>query len=106
WTLIHDYRDLKSVEEVLKYVQSFMEALDTHQKGNSTPLKTFGGLKRFKDQMALWLNHDEQAVRAYAAVMLGVCGDRAYANQLGDLLKSRKYDDKDLIEYDRGRAAM
>ena len=106
WTLIHDYRDFKHVEEVMKYVQSFFEALDAHAKGNSDSLSKLGGLKRFKDQMAVWLNDNDQAVRAYAAVMLGISGDRAYAGQLGNLLKPRKYGQDVLVQYDRGRAAM
>ena len=106
WTLIHDYRDSKQMDEVLKFVQSFMEALDAYEKGNPAGLSKFGGLKRFKDQMAVWLDHNDQAIRAYAATMLGISGDRAYARQLANLLKRRKYVRDDLIQYDRGRAAM
>jgi HEAT repeat protein len=38
--------------------------------------------------------------------MLGICGDRAYATQLGNLLKHTEYSSNDLLQYDRGRAAM
>ncbi len=106
WTVTHDYRDFKHMEEVLKYVQSFMEALIAYEKGNSASLSKLGGLRAFKEQMAAWLNDDDQAIRAYAAVILGVCGDRAYAKQLGDLMKSRPSGRDELIQYDRGRAAM
>jgi len=105
WTLSHDYRDFKHMEEVLTYVQHFMEALIAHQQGNSASLSKLGGLKGFKDQMAAWLNDNDQAVRAYAAIMLGICSDRAYAKQLGNLL-ARTDDRDELIQYDRGRAAM
>ena len=106
WTLTHDYRDFKHMEEVMHYVQSFFEALDAYEKGNPGPLSKLGGLKQFKDQLAIWLVDDDQSIRAYSAVMLGICGDRAYAKQLADLLNSKKSNPRDLIQYDRGRAAM
>ncbi len=106
WTLIHDYRDSKHMEEVLKYVQSFMEAMVADEKGNPANLSKLGGLKGFKDQMAAWLNDNDQAIRAYAATILGICGDRAYAKQLGALLQPRPNGRNELIQYDRGRAAM
>lgn len=105
WTLIHDYRDSKHMKEVLTYVQSFMEALVAHEQGNSASLLKLGGLKKFKDQMAAWLNDNDQAIRAYAATILGICGDRAYAKQLANLLKPRPSGRDELIQYDRGRAA-
>lgn len=106
WTLTHDYRDFKRMEEVMNYVQSFFKALDAYEKGNPAELAKFGGVKRFRDQLAAWLTDNDQAVRAYSAVMLGICGDRAYAKQLATLLKNRKYGAKDLIHYDRSRAAI
>lgn len=106
WTLTHDYRDFKHMGEVLNYVQSFLEALLADEQGNSASLSKLGGLKGFKDQMVAWLNDNDQAVRAYAAIMLGICGDGAYAKQLANLLKARPDDPHELIQYDRGRAAM
>lgn len=106
WTLIHDYRDYKRVEEVMSFVQKFLQALDEYAKGNAAPLSQLGGLKPFKDQLAELLTDNEQCVRAYAAVMLGICGDRAYTKQLANVLKPRKLRQDELIEYDRGRAAM
>jgi HEAT repeat protein len=106
WTLVHDYREYKRVEEVMNFVQKFLQALDAYAKGDPAPLSQLGGLKPFKDQLAEWLTDNEQCVRAYAAVMLGICGDRAYTKQLANLLKPRKYNANDLLEYDRGRAAM
>ena len=55
WTLTHDYHEFKHMEEVLKYVQSFFEALDAYEKGNPATLAKLGGLRRFKDQLAEWL---------------------------------------------------
>lgn len=105
WTLTHDYREIKRVDEVMNYVQKFLEALVAYEKGNSAPLSQLGGVKSLKDRLAEWLLDSEQSVRAYAAVMLGICGDRAYAKQLANLLKPRKSNRNELIQYDRGRAA-
>src|SRR6185312_10058422 len=68
WTLTHDYRDFKRVDEVMNYVQKFLLALDAYEKGNPAPLSQLGGLKPFKDQLAAWLKDNDQSVRAYAAV--------------------------------------
>ena len=106
WTLTHDYRDFKRVEEVMDYVQKFLLALDANEKGNPAALSQFGGLKSFKDQLAKWLLDSDQSIRAYSAVMLGICGDRAYAKHLANLLKPTKSNRDELIDYDRGRAAM
>lgn len=106
WTLTHDYSDFKHMEEVLKTVQSYFEALGKYEQGDHSLLDQMGGVKAFKDKLSGWLNDDDQAVRAYAAVMLGISGDKLYAPQLANLLKERKYKDTDLLHYDRGRAAM
>jgi len=106
WTLTHDYSDSKRVDEVLKSVQSYFEALGKYEKGDHSSLDQMGGLKAFKDKLSGWLSDDDQAVRAFAAVMLGISGDKSYVPQLANLLKERKYKDSDLLHYDRGRAAM
>lgn len=106
WTVTHDYDEFKHMEEVLKSVQSYFEALGKYEKGDNSFLDQLGGIKAFKDKLAAWLNDDDQAIRAFAAVLLGVIGDKAYTPQLADLLKERKYKDNDLLYYDRGSAAM
>jgi hypothetical protein len=106
WTLTHDYSEIKRVDEVLEYVQSFFEALSEYEKGSASLLSRLGGFKGFKDKFAQWLNDDNQAIRAFAAVMLGISGDHAYASKLADLLKPRSYTRDGVIQYDRGRAAM
>jgi HEAT repeat protein len=106
WTLIHDYSEHKHMEEVLKQVQNFFEALAAYEKGDSSALSQFGGVKGFKEKLAHWLDDDDQAIRAYSVVMLGIFGDHEYADELAGLLKPRKYKSNDLIHYDRGRAAM
>lgn len=106
WTLSHDYSDFKRMEQVLNTSQKYFVAFEKNAKGDCSELKQLGGIKAFKDQLVIWLNDDDQSTRAYSAVMLGISGDKSYSHQLASLLKKRKYKEKDLIQYDRGRAAM
>lgn len=106
WTITHDYSDFKHMQEVLKTFQSYFEALGKYEKGDSSAIEKMGGIKAFKNKLAEWLNDDEQAIRAFAAVILGISGDKSFAPQLAELLKERKIKEGDLIRYDRGRAAM
>jgi HEAT repeat protein len=104
WTLTHDYNDYKHMEEVLLASQRNLEALEKYERGDSSSLKQLGGVKQFKGQLAIWLDDRDQAVRAFAATLLGVSGDKAYAPQLAKLLVRRK-GDSDWQIYDRGSAA-
>ncbi len=106
WTLTHDYSDHKRSQDVMKTVLSYLEAFEKNKKGDSKDLESLGGEKALKDKLADWLNDEDQAIRAFSAVMLGVSGDKSYAPQLGKLLQERKYKERDLLHYDRGRAAM
>lgn len=106
WTLTHDYSDLKRVDEVMKTFQSYFEAFSKYENKDAVPLEKLGGIDAFKNKSAEWLKDDDQAVRAFAAVILGISGDKNYAPQIAELLKDRKYEKKPLIIYDRGRAAM
>ena len=106
WTLTHDYAELKHMQEVLKSVQAYFEALGKYEKADRSSLDQMGGVRAFKDKLSGWLKDDDQAIRAFAAVVLGISGDKSYAAQLANLLKERKYKDSDLLYYDRGRAAM
>lgn len=106
WTLTHGYSDSERVDEVLKFIQNYFEALAKYEKGDRSSLDQIGGVRGFKDKLSGWLGDDDQAVRAFAAVMLGISGDKSYAPQLANLLRERKYKDRDLLHYDRGRAAI
>ncbi len=106
WTLVHDYSNSERQEEVLKNVETFFAALGKHEKGDGGPIEKMGGPKAFKDKLSGWLDDDDQAVRAFAAVMIGISGDKSYAPKLVNLLKREKYKDGDRLHYDRGRAAM
>ena len=51
------------------------------------------------------LQDDHQGLRALAAVLLGVCGDKSYASRIAVLLQPRTVTG-DLPRFDRGRAAI
>ncbi len=106
WTLTHDYADAKQMKEVLGVFQSYFEALAKYENKDITSLEKLGGINSFKDKSAEWLKYEDQAIRAFAAVFLGISGDKKYAPQIAVLLKERKYEKEPLIIYDRGRAAM
>ena len=105
WTLIHDYKDENQIDTVLKTFQSYLEAFAKYEKGDVIALKELGGFKSFTAQLAKWLDSPEQCVRAFAATMLGVSGDTAYAARIADLLKRTESKDELLI-YDKYAAAV
>lgn len=106
WTVTHDYADFKHMQEVLNTFQSYFNALGKYKSGDAASLEKLGGIKSLKDKAAEWLKDDDQAIRAFAAVIIGISGDKTYAPQLAVLLKDRKYEKEPLIIYDRSRAAM
>jgi len=53
----------------------------------------------------MWLKDNDQAIRAFAATMLGISGDQSYSPLLAKLLVRKEQNADDLI-YDRGRAAL
>lgn len=103
WTFTHDYQDFNRVEEVLKSFLSYYEAFEKYEK-DSTLLEKLGGIKSFKNKFAGLLKDKDQSVRAFAAVVLGICGDKSYAPQIAVLLN--KNNGKENLVYDRGRAAI
>jgi len=105
WTLTHDYKDYKHMDDVLGTLQRYMEALAKYEQGDDSSLKQLGGIKQLKDQLAVWLEDNDQAIRAFAATMLGVSGDQAYSPLLARLLVRNEQNADDII-YDRGRAAL
>lgn len=102
WTASHgDYADPKHEEEVLQPVFLYLEAIE---KGDRSSLDR-RGIQAFKDRLAGLLTDVDQPTRALAAVLLGVCGDKSYANQIAVLLRPRRTT-RDEPLYERGRAAM
>ena len=104
WTLIHGYHNYQHITEVLKSLEQNFIALDAVTKNDDKPLKTLGGIKAFKDHFAVLLTDKEQCVRAFAAIVLGICGDKTYAPEIAKLLAPNPDIEKD-DRYDRARAA-
>lgn len=94
------------MQDVLKTFQTYLESLGKYEKGDRSPLEQLGGITGFKEKLAGWLKDDDQAIRAFAAIMLGVVGDKSYAPQLVDSLKAGKYKGDNLLHYDKGRIAI
>ena len=92
------------MEEVLNTLQRYLSALEKYEQGDTSTLKQIGEIKQLKDQLAIWLDDSDQAIRAFAATMLGISADQTYAPQLAKLLV-RKDQKSDLLIYDRGAAA-
>ncbi len=105
-TLTTDYSDLKKSDTVMNQSSWFLGVLGRYEKGDPSGLDEYGGVGKFKEKCAAWLKDDDQSIRAYAAVMLGVSGDKNYAPQLAELLANSKYKERDISKYDRGRAAI
>ena len=99
WTASHDYTDRKHMKEVERFVKAIAE----FDKDNGAMLAELGGMKAFKERLSVMLNENEPT-RALAATLLGVCGDKAYADKIATLLRPRK-SERDMPRYDRGRAA-
>lgn len=106
WTMIHNYRDLRQADAVLTGMHPYLQALDDYQNGNPATWSRLGGTRGFKSTVAKWLNSPETSIRAFAAIVLGVSGDRAYAQQVAKLMRNpiKTADDEEPI--DRGRAAQ
>ncbi len=106
YSLTHDYSDVNKSDLVMKKAETFIGALGRYENGNPDALKEFGGVTAFKEQCAAWLKDEDQSIRAFAAVMLGLAGDKNYAPNLSELLKDRKMLPREKGRYDRGRAAI
>jgi HEAT repeat protein len=105
WTVTHDYTDRKHMQKVLEIFQNYIEAIGKYEAGDPVPLEKIGGVKALKEQLAIWLKDEDQAIRAFAAVIIGISGDKSYAPQLANLLKKEDHKDHPLSIYDRSRAA-
>ena len=103
WTASHsvDYPDEKHAGEVLTRVVQDVEAISN---GNRAALEP-GAIQAFKERLSVLLQDDVQGIRALAAVLLGVCGDKSYASRIAVLLEPRTVTGT-LPRFDRGRAAI
>jgi HEAT repeat protein len=101
WTASHSDVGPDRWEAAFQPAYLFMEAIEKGDRASLDPK----GIKAFKDRLSGMLKDDDQAIRAFAALLLGVCGDKSYANQVAVLLRPRRATG-DFPVYDRGRAAM
>ena len=102
WTASHsDYVDEKHAGEVLESVHSYAAAVSNGDRSALEPR----AITAFTERLAGLLDDDSQALRAVAAVILGVCGDKSYASRIAVLLKPRTVTGV-LPRFDRGRAAI
>ena len=102
WVASHyEHADEKRVEEVLGPVHLYVEAVG---RGDGAALEQ-ESIKAFKERVSGLLRDEDQSLRALAAVLLGVCGDKSYASRIAVLLEPRA--DLDVVPpFDRGRAAI
>ena len=107
WSLTHNYESKTEVDEVLKYFEKFLAALESR---NEAKFREIGGVKVFKEKFSGFLKSDDDAVKGFAATMLGITGDAGYAPAIAALMEER---DKSSSESNisptvvyRGRAAM
>lgn len=101
WTVGHSDVTEEEAGDHLDRVQKYLEAVSNRDRTALQP----AAIKAFKERLSGLLDARSQGLRALAAVLLGVCGDRAYATQIAVLLQERGVTD-DLPRFDRGRAAI
>jgi HEAT repeat protein len=105
WTVTHDYRDHKHTDDVVKSVFAYLDALQKYQIGDKEPLTKLDGVRGLSAKLSDMLQDPDPAIRAFAAVLIGIVGDNTLAPVLAELLKDRLLADGELLRYDRGRAA-
>jgi HEAT repeat protein len=106
WTVGHDYADFKHMQEILESFGGYMDAIQKSAAGDSGPLDALGGMRSFKEKRGEWLKDGDQAIRAFAAIIIGISGDREKVPQLVGILKRKDSEDRFSRIYDKGRAAI
>lgn len=106
WALMHNYSDSTLAKAALESLATFQDALDKYEQGDASALAQLGGLKGIKNTVAGWLSDGDPEVRGFAAIWLGVSGDRAYARHLAKLMNDKTEPDAENLRRDRGRAAL
>lgn len=86
WTLTHDYKSKSEVDNVMNFLQKFFVALQSNDKAR---LQEIGGVKGFKDKFSEFLKFEDDAVKGFAAIVLGIAGDSAYASPIAVFLDER-----------------
>jgi HEAT repeat protein len=83
-----------------------MDALQKYAAGDTAPWERLGGIKSYKDTLKLWLDDSDQSIRAFAAIVIGISGDREKIPQLVGILKRKDAEERYSGIYDRGRAVI
>lgn len=107
WSLNHNYQSKTESDDILKYFIEFFTAVESKDEAK---IREMGGVKAFKEKIAEFLKSEDDAVKGFAATVLGITGDTAYAPVLAALIEERDEPSTDpsrpsAITY-RGRAAM
>lgn len=106
WTLTHDYKDKENVDIVLSSFTEFMKSIEKYGKDKSNQDELKKEYNKFKNKMLAWLEYDDQAVRAFAATLIGISGDKTLSKKLLNLLNGRMLNENELVIYDRRQAAI
>ncbi|MBI5526317.1 MAG: hypothetical protein HY897_08275 [Deltaproteobacteria bacterium] len=108
-TAAHVFRSADEARRFPAFVAPFGKALEDD---NPAAMLQSGGTKAFKRGLVRFLDSDEEAASAAAAILLGVIGDSSYAPTLAEQLRKpvKKDGAREEGEYDipilrRGRAA-
>lgn len=86
WTLTHTYKSKAEVDNVMSFLQKFFAALQSNDKAQ---LQEIGGAKGFKDKFSEFLKSKDDTVKGFAAIVLGIAGDQAYAPPIAVFLDER-----------------
>ena len=99
WTLTHAGMLKNEVDESMKLLATFLEkALKNEDAGSAT---------EFKSKMAAFLNSNDDVVAGFAAIVLGISGDRNYTPEIAKLLdKEEPTDVRSKPITSRNRAAL
>lgn len=102
WSLIHNYSSKEKVDESLDLLMLISEAVS---KNNPALLDRVGGLTGCKKRFLGLMNSNDDTVSGYAALVLAVSGDMAYARQIAALLDKKDEDGDEGPITVRGEAA-
>lgn len=107
WTLTHAYESKKEVDAVMKYLVDFFAAVDSD---NFTKVNELGGAKGFKNKFAEFMKSNDDAVKGFSAIVLGMAGDHDYAPKILKLVNERDVSFTEEFSakppFNRGRACV
>jgi hypothetical protein len=106
-TLSHcaDAKDSQGVEKTLNLLKAFADSRQIQK------LVEAGGVKPFKDNVAILLRNKDPVVRGFGAVLLALIGDAGFKSDIAQLLQDKPGSppsglDRLLYNWDRSQAAV